>query len=115
MASEGIFTVWRGNYTPAGESGAEGQGEGKCQIVNCKWEMASGKLQMAKGKWQMASGKWQIATIKYNGDFFNTRLQTATFAGCFLSLLQGLNAKLRCTWLEIAACAARRSSSSSTN
>lgn len=31
MASEGVFVVRRGNYTPGGESGAEGQGEGKFQ------------------------------------------------------------------------------------
>ena len=29
MAPGGVFVVRRGNYTPEGESGAEGQGRGK--------------------------------------------------------------------------------------
>ena len=34
MAPGGVFVVRRGNYTPGGESGAEGQGEGKLQMSN---------------------------------------------------------------------------------
>lgn len=60
MAPGGVFVVRRGNYTPGGESGAEGQGRG---LGNGKCQMATIAIRLLRNGSFRIHSKLIIKTI----------------------------------------------------